>query len=203
MQVCMVKPAQLSRLLYTNPVCILSSCDERLRRNLMTISWLTPIDNHGRLICSINKRRHSASGILAQRLFVLNVPSAELAQTVLEVGGSSGEVVDKIECFSSALGGCCSPGWKPLDWPPQVSPESPESPVFALYGCVAHLVIQVHADLTASSGQDAHYILSCSILHAYVRASYWDGKIFCPRHKGTVPYLTFFGSQTFGVVLPK
>ena len=46
--ICEVKAAQFSRLLYTNPVCILSSCNERLQRNLMTISWLTPLDNQGR-----------------------------------------------------------------------------------------------------------------------------------------------------------
>ena len=199
-EVCEVKPAQLSRLLYTNPVCILSSCDAELHRNLMTISWLTPIDNHGRMICSINKRRHSAAGVLAHKTFVLNVPSAELAQTVLEVGGCSGAEVDKLERFSSALGGCCYPGWKPLIWPPEDLECQP--PVFALAGCVAHLVIQVQADLTSSSAQDAHHILSCTTLRAYVRSSYWDGKIFCPR-ESAAPYLTFFGSQTFGLVVPK
>ena len=50
-EVCEVRPAQMSRLLYTNPVCILSSCDGAAR-NLMTISWITPIDNHGRMSLS-------------------------------------------------------------------------------------------------------------------------------------------------------
>lgn len=52
-EVCEVRPAQMSRLLYTNPVCILSSCNGGVR-NLMTISWITPIDNHGRMsLCCI------------------------------------------------------------------------------------------------------------------------------------------------------
>jgi hypothetical protein len=36
----------LSRLLYSNPVCLLST----LPRNIMTISWLTPINNQVCLI---------------------------------------------------------------------------------------------------------------------------------------------------------
>ncbi|CAJ1345054.1 unnamed protein product [Effrenium voratum] len=191
---CEVKPAQFSRLLYTNPVCILSSCDASMRRNLMTISWLTPMDNQGRFLCSLNKSRHSAGGVLSQRVFVLNVPTAELAQTVLDVGGCSGSCVDKIERFSEALGGCCRPGWEPLEWPGDMDLGAP---VFALAGCVAHLVVRVQADLTAASGQDAHHVLSCATLRAVVRRSHWDGKIFSPRH-GASPYLTFFGSVACG-----
>ena len=117
--ICEVKPAQFSRLLYTNPVCILSSCNKSLQRNLMTISWLTPLDNQGRLICSINKRRHSAAGVLHHRTFVLNVPPASLAETLLAIGACSGESVDKVERFSTPLGGYCRPGWKSLSWPPE------------------------------------------------------------------------------------
>ena len=193
--VCEVKPAQWSRLLYTNPVCILSSCNESMQRNLMTISWLTPLDNQGRMICSINKRRHSANGILHHKTFVLNVPTANLAETLLDIGACSGESVDKVERFSEALGGYCLPGWKPMSWPE-------DGPLFAVAGCVAHLVIQVQADLTAASQQDAHHVLACKTQAAYVRQSHWDGKMFCPKDPA-LPYLSFFGSQTFGIVLPK
>ena len=200
--VCEVKPAQLSRVLYTNPVCILSSCNENLERNLMTISWLTPLDNQGRLVCSINKRRHSAAAVLRQKTFVLNVPCVNLAQTILEIGACSGESVNKVDKFSSALGGFCLPGWKPLDWPPLPNSLDFDVPVFAVFGCVAHVVVQVQADLSEASGQDGHHVLACKTLAAYVRTSHWDGKIFCP-HRDAQPYLTFFGSQTFGVVVPK
>lgn len=198
--VCEVKPAQFSRLLYTNPVCILSSCDESMRRNLMTISWLTPLDNQGRLICSINKRRHSAAGVLHQQTFVLNIPTANLAPVLLDIGACSGESVDKVERFSDALGGYCLPGWRPLLWPPEHLEF--DVPTFAVAGCVAHVVVRVEADLTAASGQEAHHVLACKTLAAFVRPSHWDGKIFCPQGQAQ-PYLTFFGSQTFGMVVPK
>ena len=68
-----------SRLLYTNPVCFLtttadvtcentcadvaSSVGSRIlpRRNVMVVSWLTPTNNNGRFMMSINKRRHTAT----------------------------------------------------------------------------------------------------------------------------------------------
>jgi hypothetical protein len=35
----------LSRFLYPNPVCLLTSRDDESSVNVMTISWLTPINN--------------------------------------------------------------------------------------------------------------------------------------------------------------
>lgn len=201
-----LKRGQFSRMLYTNPVCLLTSCASDFTRNIMTISWLTPIDNRGRFICSINKRRHSATGVLAHRHFVLNVPTADLAGTVLKVGGCTGANVDKIESFPQLR--CCEPGWKPLeDWPP-LSPTTgkPDPPAFALAPCVAHIVAQVVNDLSHHSCQNEHHILECEILKGYVKSSHWDKKgQLKPGACGAgtaPPYLTFFGSQTFGYVLP-
>lgn len=50
----------LSRLLYSNPVCVLAvSGDEEERQPpaLMTISWLTATDNQGGFFLSISQRR--------------------------------------------------------------------------------------------------------------------------------------------------
>jgi hypothetical protein len=59
---------QFSRLLYTNPVCILTSfCEEKT--NMMIISWLTPINNTGDFICSMKRTRYSASLVLKQKEF--------------------------------------------------------------------------------------------------------------------------------------
>ena len=60
-----------SRLLYPNPVCLLSTWQlpedaagaMRIAgplTNLMTISWLTPLDNAGRFACSMCQQRFSA-----------------------------------------------------------------------------------------------------------------------------------------------
>ena len=56
-----------SRLLYTNPVCLLATLNPSATptptRNVMVISWLTPTNNSGKFVMSVNKRRHTA-GIL-------------------------------------------------------------------------------------------------------------------------------------------
>lgn len=39
-----VHKGMFSRFLYTNPVCLLTTNDGK-RRNVMTISWLTPVNN--------------------------------------------------------------------------------------------------------------------------------------------------------------
>lgn len=50
-----------SRLLYPNPVCILTTVGATGERNAMVVSWLTPVDNRGALFLSMNARRHSAA----------------------------------------------------------------------------------------------------------------------------------------------
>ena len=206
--VCEVKPAQFSRLLYANPVCLLSSChgDEPNIRNIMTVSWLTAVDNNGHLIVSINKRRHSAVNILSSGTFVLNVPTAQLAQTALEIGSCSGGITDKIERFGTLLGGYCLPGWKPLEtWPPRDEDGEAEQAMFAIGGCVAHLVVQVLLDLPDIPQLSSHHLLVCHVRRAFVRSTYWDGKVFAPQldvESQTPPYMSFFGSQTFGYIVP-
>ena len=199
LSVCEVKPAQFSRLMYANPVCLLSSGQDA-NRNLMTISWLTALDNRGHILLSVNKRRHSAANILTTGMFVLNVPTAELAPTVLEIGGCSGRDVDKIKQFQADLGGYCLPGWQPL-----AANEEAKEKLFAIGACVAHLVVQVLQALPDVPHLDSHHIVVCRVMQAFVRTAYWDGKIFAPRnHEETLtpPYMSFFGSQTFGYIYP-
>lgn len=59
-----------SRILYTNPVCFLSTTVNLHKqetdsivvgRNVMVVSWLTATNNTGRFMMSLNKRRHTAS----------------------------------------------------------------------------------------------------------------------------------------------
>jgi flavin reductase (DIM6/NTAB) family NADH-FMN oxidoreductase RutF len=73
-----------SRLLYTNPVCFLSTVNTKIshhdlkeedktqdsclsfHRNVMVVSWLTATNNFGRFVMSIHKRRYTA-GILMEQ----------------------------------------------------------------------------------------------------------------------------------------
>ncbi|GKY91775.1 hypothetical protein MPSEU_000149200 [Mayamaea pseudoterrestris] len=126
---------QFSRLLYPNPVCFLGTttppCCQSSRaippcvndeindqvvnskdisqiRNVMVLSWLTPTNNHGRFVFSMNKHRHSASILydsfsafkqIQQQQpvtrFSLSVPVKKMEELVLAVGGVSGRWADK------------------------------------------------------------------------------------------------------------
>ena len=58
------EPKQFCRLLYTNPVCFLSTiATTEQQRNVMVLSWLTATNNEGRFMFSLNRRRHTASHV--------------------------------------------------------------------------------------------------------------------------------------------
>jgi hypothetical protein len=80
---------QFSRLLYTNPVCFLSSLSDDNFRNVMVLSWLTATNNAGSFCFSIHQNRHTA--IQLKEHFSLSVPTSEMEQLVLNVGKSSGK----------------------------------------------------------------------------------------------------------------
>ncbi|CAJ1965465.1 unnamed protein product [Cylindrotheca closterium] len=131
---------EFSRLLYPNPVCFLctatatnrnkrSSSPNNLssedaspnifRRNVMVISWLSPVDNDGFFVMSVNARRHSIKHLLRSTpgdavsvemtdstdtspsnndvpiIFTLCVPTLDLKDLVLHVGSVSGKDICK------------------------------------------------------------------------------------------------------------
>lgn len=99
------------------------------------------------------------------------------------------------------------------------------SGLLAIKGTVAHLRCRTYAVIgphpSDSLGEmsnnanstkrpsidDDHLLIMAEVTDAYVHPSYWDPTklLFCPRQiKGeekVSPYLTFFGSQTFGYVV--
>lgn len=102
---------------------------------------------------------------------------------------------------------------------------SEPSSLFAIKGTVAHLKCRTCAIIgTAdkidgsimenSDGQNVcdnshtaaidhnHLLVMAEVTDAYVHQSYWDNKklLFRPLSSDVPPYLTFFGSQTFGYV---
>ena len=80
-------PKHFSRLLYTNPVCFLTTVDaKRGRHNSMVISWLTPINNHGVFIMAVNKMRCTATLLLERRSFGLSVAVRGQEAALLAVG---------------------------------------------------------------------------------------------------------------------
>lgn len=208
----------LSRLLYTNPVCFLStSCpNHALPHNVMVLSWLTATNNKGDFCASINRRRATAARL--ERDFALSVPVLGMEQLVRNVGAVSGRWgVSKFpEDHVSLVGAPSSPT------PPQSKRQKRKGPkfphgipglrrvpmpdtndLFAIDGTVAHLACELTAKLDKAPLTDAdHYLLVAKVVRAWVHPDYWapHKRLFRPT-PSALPYLTFFGSQQFGHVV--
>ncbi|CAI5739846.1 unnamed protein product [Peronospora destructor] len=190
-----VDKGMLSRLLYSNPVCLLSvrssngsSC------NLMTISWITAINNKGKFICSMNATRHTAKFMnQAGAIFVLNVPVRGMEKLILAIGGCSGAHVDKFDQFNTKKQKLSEKeiARQEIVYATRQS--------IAVRDCVAHLLCRVDSVME----NDGHLLLWCSQLAGWTRRAYWDGYNFISQDGTDVePYLTFLGSKVFGYVVP-
>ena len=58
--------------------------------NAMTVSWLTPVDNRGGFVMSLNAQRHSAGNLAREPRFTLSPAAAGMEPLLLAVGGCSG-----------------------------------------------------------------------------------------------------------------
>lgn len=177
-----------SRVLYPNPVVIMVTANTQEaheKRNAMTLSWITPVDNRASFVFSVNKRRFSASLLASHRAFALSVPAEDMQATVLQIGKGSGARRDKFDEIQGLQ---------------LVEPSS-----MFIKSTVAHLECRVVdiRDLVTSENQDedgGHYIVVAKIGACRVHPMYWDGKNFAPRRPSAPRYLTFLGSQRFGFV---
>lgn len=272
---------EFSRLLYTNPVCLLCCCSgskkpavERtetsssitetlarsnnntnfissskpeIQRNVQVVSWLTAINNEGSFLCSLNRRRHTASLLqladpetAKRKQFTLCVPVQGMEQLVLDVGSCSGSFASKFpQDYSDALfipdqADSSSTTTQPTSLSkrqrkkqkvrfPRGIPNLQRIPfggghshesqqkeqhatdndkLFCIEGTVAHIACSIVQVLDSASEQD-HFLVQAQIEAAYVDSRYWDTtkNLFRPKDVSTPPYLTFFGSQTFGYVV--
>jgi flavin reductase (DIM6/NTAB) family NADH-FMN oxidoreductase RutF len=252
-------PKQFSRLLYTNPVCFLSTSSQDHGRNVMVVSWMTAINNEGRLVMSLCRRRHTASLLLSQEYtttFVLSVPIQGMEDLVRQVGGQSGRwgcklnplgrrpsndegkatgmVTDDTTAISSTAMSTYVPsrkrrknnlGKQDQTWIPDlialplggktkdVDHFSQSHEDFAIQGTVAHIQCNILSIQTADSKlnnlssaetvDDDHILVFGQVTKAYVHEQYWDTtkNLFRRQSETVAPYLTFFGSQTFGYVV--
>jgi flavin reductase (DIM6/NTAB) family NADH-FMN oxidoreductase RutF len=196
-----------ARLLYPNPVCLLSVKEEG-RRNAMVISWLTAIDNKGAFFCSINLKRHTAGFVRDGSVFVLNPAVHGMEELLLKVGGSTGDQIDKFQEFDIQT---CSPGWEVESQPPlapktkakhkpsakelkeRAVVEAANCSVAIADGVAAHLLCQVHS----TQPFNGHQMTVCQVLAAWVRPTYWmSGKTFVASAPSP-PLLGFLGSKQF------
>ncbi|KAJ1446305.1 hypothetical protein M885DRAFT_547013 [Pelagophyceae sp. CCMP2097] len=207
-------PKMQSRVMYTNPVCLLTTWDlagGQWVKNVMTISWLTAVNNDAEFVFSMNKRRHSAKAVCDdKRPFGLSVPVRGMEALVLAIGNCSGRrgckfgAVPGLAAAEARVEGRKRPanGFAALadsssDDSDGDAPAEPAPPVFYVEGTVARLSCVMVRELYYD---DDHRVCVARIDSARVRGDYWrDSKLFAPIEDAP-PYLTFLGSQKFGYV---
>ena len=211
-----VPPHLLSRLVYTNPVCLLvaevpaaAASSAATKHNVMTISWLSALNNTGMCTISMNARRFTASLPCAQPggVFTLSVPVRGMEQLLKAIGACTGREIDKLKTFGVEL---CAPGWgtadvdSPSERPAKRTRSKKELKRIACAAacastrgcadCVAHMICRTHTVQEI----DGHRLIVCQIEFGFVRSEWWrDGKLLCPTRADLPGTLTFFGSGEF------
>jgi flavin reductase (DIM6/NTAB) family NADH-FMN oxidoreductase RutF len=74
------------------------------RPNYLVVGYIAPFDFGRRVFFSIFKKRYTAGGILENRTFSVNVPSANLIDRIAICGSKSGRDFDKSALFDTFYG---------------------------------------------------------------------------------------------------
>src|SRR5438046_9800706 len=91
--------SNVRRFLEPGPVVLVSSAWKG-ERNIMTMGWHMVMEFEPSLIgCYIWGKNHSFDLIRKSRECVINVPTTELAATVVDIGNTSGRDIDKFKEF--------------------------------------------------------------------------------------------------------
>jgi len=91
--------SEARRYLEPGPVVLVSS-HHAGKSNIMTLAWHTVMEFTPALIgCVIAEGNHSFGMIRKSRQCVINVPSVDIAKTVVDIGNCSGADTDKFDKF--------------------------------------------------------------------------------------------------------
>jgi flavin reductase (DIM6/NTAB) family NADH-FMN oxidoreductase RutF len=94
-----VPVAEIRRFLEPGPIVLVSSRWKN-RTNIMTLGWHCVLGFEPSLVgCYIWNNNHSFEMIRRSRECVINVPTVEMAETVVGIGNCSGREVDKFAAF--------------------------------------------------------------------------------------------------------
>jgi flavin reductase (DIM6/NTAB) family NADH-FMN oxidoreductase RutF len=169
------------------------------RDNAMVISWLSPVNNRGTLMLSINRKRHSSAWVLQRRCFALAVATTELEDALLRVGACSGKDTDK-------LGGD-APLVRITTVP--LTAQSTQKHTKKHKGCrhteihvVAGSVALLHCHVTQLSANvdEQHWVIFAQVQACYADQRYWNGTVLAPINKHLPKLISFLGSQRFAAI---
>jgi len=91
--------SDIRRFLEPGPVVLVSSAHKG-ERNIMTMGWHMVMEFTPSLVgCLISSGNHSYELISRSEECVINVPTVELARTVVKIGNCSGVETDKFKAF--------------------------------------------------------------------------------------------------------
>ncbi|MGE3149437.1 MAG: flavin reductase family protein [Pseudorhodoplanes sp.] len=91
--------SQVRRFLEPGPVVLVSSAYKG-ETNIMTLGWHMVMETAPSLIgCYIWDQNHSRELIERSKECVINVPTFDMAKTVVRIGNTSGREIDKFEKF--------------------------------------------------------------------------------------------------------
>lgn len=91
--------SKVYQLLEPGPVVMLST-HYKGEDNVMTMSWLTMMEFTPPLVgCIVSNRDHSFELLRKSKECVINIPSVEMINAVVDVGNTSGAKVNKFEKF--------------------------------------------------------------------------------------------------------
>ena len=210
-----------TRCLYGNPVCSLITANDAAQEgghNVMTISWLTAIDNHGLFFLSLNAKRHSARNVLRERAFTLSVYSEAQRSTALACGASHGTGVEggKLAAIGVPLlapggGDAGAAGGLPVL---AHSPAHLQCSLLSVLAPVQEAALEETGKGACAGGNggrgggadagaapptlQGHLALLCRVDAAWVMEGYWSsGKILSPTQPGLPRLLSFLGSGIF------
>ncbi len=90
---------EIRRFLEPGPV-VLVSCAHKGERNIMTMGWHMVMEfAPSRIGCFITPANHSFELVKQSRECVINIPTADMLDTVVRIGNSTGAEIDKFEAF--------------------------------------------------------------------------------------------------------
>ncbi|BBF93215.1 flavin reductase family protein [Blastochloris tepida] len=94
-----VPVSDVRRFLEPGPVVLVSSAD-RGDTDIMTMGWLTVMEFTPSLVgCIISSANHSFGLIRRSKACVINLPTADLIDTVVGIGNTTGAEIDKFAHF--------------------------------------------------------------------------------------------------------
>jgi flavin reductase (DIM6/NTAB) family NADH-FMN oxidoreductase RutF len=91
--------SKVYRLLEPGPVVLVTTA-QKGKANVMTLSWLTPMEFEPPLVGMVlSEANYSFAALKATKQCVINIPTVELGKQVVAVGNSSGRRLDKFKAF--------------------------------------------------------------------------------------------------------